>query len=143
MKKILRALGLFAAGLLFLWPALSSVGGCSSGGNAPPATIPAPVSSLIEVSKPDATGAIVVAGQPGAVEANATVLAANLTKGGVVMRWEDWLIPNAYAQTFEATTTADAQGQFTLEVDGNSGDQIGIRQEVGGQQSAVTTVTVP
>lgn len=143
MKCILRTLFLLAAGLVFLIPSLSNVAGCSSGASSPPASIPAPVSSLITASPPDQTGLIVVAGQDGAVEPNATVLAANLTQGGTVFRWEDLLIRSAYAQVFQATANADANGAFTLEIDGASGDQIGLRQEVGGEQSNVTVVDVP
>ncbi|HSA60498.1 MAG TPA: hypothetical protein VLJ37_12535 [bacterium] len=143
MKKILKTLFLLAAGFLFLIPSFSSVGGCSSGASAPPASIPAPVSSLISLTPPDDTGLIVVTGDVGSVEPGATVIAANVTKGGVVFRWEDLFIRSAFAQVFEATTTADDAGRFVLNIDGDSGDQIGIRQQVGTEQSDVTFVVVP
>lgn len=144
MKKIFKTLFLFTAGLVFLIPSLSNVAGCSGGGaSSPPASIPAPVSSLITLTTPDNTGLIVVTGQDGAVNPNATVLAANLTQGGTVFRWEDLIIRSAYAQVFQAATNADANGAFILNIDGNSGDQIGLRQEVGGEQSAITVIDVP
>jgi len=143
MKKILKTLGLMAAGFLFLLPALSSTGGCGSGASSPPASIPAPVSSLISLTVPDPTGLIIVTGDVGAVEPGATVIAANISKGGVAMWWEDWLIPSAHAQVFEATTTADDAGRFVLNIDGDSGDQIGLRQQVGAEESDVTIKIVP
>lgn len=143
MKKILKALVLFAAGLFFLIPSLSHVTGCSSGASSPPASIPAPVSSLITLTEPDQTGLIVVTGDAGSVEPGAMVLAANLTQGGVVFRWEDLLIRSAHAQVIQATATADDQGRFSLNIDGASGDQIGLRQQVGAEQSDVTVLDVP
>jgi hypothetical protein len=143
MKKILKTLLLLVAGLIFLIPSVSHVAGCGSGASAPPASIPAPVSSLISLTVPDPTGLIVVTGDVNSVEPGATVIAANITKGGVVMHWMDWVIPSAHAQVFEAATNADAEGRFELNIDGESGDQIGLRQEVGGEQSDVTIKVVP
>lgn len=143
MKIFFKTLFLLAAGLLFLIPGLSSVGGCGSGASAPPASIPAPVSSLISLTVPDPTGLIIVTGDVGSVQAGATVIVANTSKGGVVMRWEDWLIRSAQAQVFEATTTADDQGRFIVNIDGSSGDQIGIRQQLGADQSDPIFLDVP
>src|SRR5262245_43644476 len=142
-KKMFRTFVLLAMGLAFLIPSLCYVGGCGgSGASSPPASIPAPVSSLITLTTPDPTGLIIVTGQDNSVEPNALVLAANLSQGGTVFRWQDLFIRNAYAQTFEASTNADANGAFSLFIDGSTGDQIGLRQEVGGVQSGVTTLIV-
>jgi hypothetical protein len=143
MKKWIRTFLLLAAGLTFLVPSVSHVAGCGSGASAPPASIPAPVSSLITLTPPDETGLIIVTGDEGAVEPGATVIAANITKGGIVLWWEDLFIRSAHAQLFEATTNADDLGRFVLNIDGDSGDQIGIRQMVGTEQSDVTIKIVP
>ena len=143
MEKILKTLFLLATGLMFLIPSVSHVAGCGSGVSAPPASIPAPVSSLISLTPPDPTGLIIVTGDVGSVEPGATVIAANITKGGVVLWWEDLFIRSAHAQLFEATTNADDQGRFILNIDGDSGDQIGIRQQVGTEESDVTIKIVP
>jgi hypothetical protein len=142
MKKVFRSLLLLAAGLLFLVPALSHVTGCSSGGNAPPASIPAPVSSLITVSPPNQDGIVLVSGAPGAVLPGADVIAANLTQGGFVQRLEGLLIRDAQAQT-QASAHADDQGAFNLELEANSNDEIGLRQFANGEQSDVTILDVP
>ncbi|HEX5035592.1 MAG TPA: hypothetical protein VFX30_00315 [bacterium] len=142
MKKILRALFLLASGFLFLIPAFSSVGGCGSGVNAPPASIPAPVSSLITVSPPNQDGIVLVSGAPGAVLPNASVIAANLTQGGFVQRLEELFLRSAHAQV-QAAVTADDQGAFDLELEASEGDEIGIRQIVDSEPSDVTIVNVP
>jgi hypothetical protein len=143
MKKILKTFVLLAVGLLFLVPSVSYVAGCGSGASSPPASIPAPVSSLITLTPPDDTGLIIVTGDMGSVEPGATVLAANITKGGVVLWWEDLLIRSAHAQVFETSTFADDEGRFVINIDGDSGDQIGIRQQVGTEESDVTIKIVP
>lgn len=143
MRKIFKTLFLVIAGLTFLIPSVSHIAGCGSGASVPPASIPAPVSSLISLTVPDPTGLIIVTGDEGAVEPGATVVAANISKGGVVNLWTDWLIPSAHAQVFEATTTADDAGRFVLNIDGDSGDQIGLRQQVGTEESDVTIKIVP
>ena len=140
--KILRALMLVAAGLLFLLPAFSSVGGCGSGASAPPASIPAPVSSLITVSPPNQDGLVLVSGAPGAVLPNANVIAANLSQGGFVRRLEGLFLREAHAQV-QASVQADDQGAFDLELEGTNGDEIGIRQIVDSEPSDVTIVNVP
>jgi hypothetical protein len=143
MKKILKTLFLFVSGLIFLIPSVSHVAGCGSGASAPPASIPAPVSSLITVSPPDPdTNLVLVVGDVGSVEPLAVVLAANATLGGVVRRIYDLLVPNAYAQIV-TSANADDQGRFFLELFANSGDEIDIRQQVDGELSDITTVMVP
>jgi hypothetical protein len=142
MKKTIRALFLLTAGFLFLIPSVSSVGGCGTGASAPPASIPAPVSSLITVSSPNEDGLVLVSGAPGAVLPNASVIAANLTQGGFVQRLESLFIRDAHAQV-QASVTADDQGAFDLELEGANGDEIGLRQIDNGDQSDVTIVNVP
>jgi hypothetical protein len=117
--------------------------GCGGAGS-PPASIPAPVSSLMTISAPDPTGAVTINGAAGSVQPGANVQAKNITQAGPFTRWENPFLRNAYAQTFEAQVTADDQGAFTnLRVDGATGDHIGIRQEVGGDFSPVTELIVP
>lgn len=143
MKTMLKIFFLLAAGFLLLIPGASHVAGCGSGASAPPASIPAPVSSLITVSPPDPdTGVVFISGGPDSVEPNATVLAANVTLGGVISRLWDLVIRSAHAQ-LAVNAVADDTGQFFLEILGNSGDEIEIVQEVGGEKSEPTLVTVP
>ncbi len=132
---------LFFLGFLML---LGNIFGCGGGGSAsPPASIPAPVASLMTVSTPTDTGATTVTGAAGAVNGGATVLAANLTQGGTVKWWEKIFLRKAFAQVVTTSTTADDTGAFTLMLDANSGDSLGIRQRVGADQSDVTNLTVP
>ena len=114
------------------------------GGGAPPASIPAPVSQKLSISPPQPNGAITITGEPGAVQPGALVQAKNVSEQGpflVVVK--SWLIRSALAQTFETETFADDQGAFTLLIDGASGDQIDVRQEVGGEFSPPVSLTVP
>ncbi len=135
-------LWLLALSALLICPLL----GCGAG--APPASIPAPFSSLLSISPPDPTGAITISGAAGSVEPNANVQAQNISQAGpftFLKKWKDWLIRSAYAQLiFFAEVPADNQGAFNnLRVDGASGDIIGVRQEVGGEFSPDTQLTVP
>ncbi|MFO1463439.1 MAG: hypothetical protein U1F66_06650 [bacterium] len=136
MKKILFYLAsLFALLSVVTWY------GC--GGGAPPASIPAPVTQLMTISPPDPTGAVTISGQPGAALANANIEARNVNQVGPFTWLKELLIRSAFAQIFTAQTTADAQGAFTLLIDGASGDRIDIRQELNGDFSAPVTLTVP
>ncbi len=141
MKKIFRSL-LFLS-LLFLLAKGLSLTGCG-GGVAPPASIPAPVSSLMVAGEPTG-GVSTVSGAPGAAEPNATVQAVNATQGGVFTWWESLLISTAVAQpiAIEVTTLADDLGAFNFQIQANSGDDILIRQEVNGEVSPEITIRVP
>jgi len=132
----LKRLVLFSFLMLFILPNLRC------GGGAPPASIPAPVSSLLSISPPDQTGAVAINGAPNSVFPNATVQAANTSQGGTFSLL-DWLIPSAQAQVFSVNTTADDQGAFSLLIDGQSGDVIELRQELNGDVSDVTQLVVP
>ena len=105
--------------------------GCGAG--APPASIPAPVSSLLAISPPGPTGAVSVTGAPGSVEPFANVQAQNTTQVGPFTLLQPWwerlgLLKNAHAQTtFFVETQADDQGGFSLLIDGQSGDTIAVR----------------
>ncbi len=128
---------------------LLALAGCAAA--SPPASIPAPVSSLLAISPPGPTGAIDITGAPGAVLPDATVQAQNFSaigpftfrnprKNGLP------LVKSAYAQAqqiFFVEVTADGQGAFNLRIDGQSGDIIGVRQEVNGDFSPETQLTVP
>ncbi len=114
-----------------------------SGGGAPPASIPAPVSQKLSISPPDPTGAVTITGEPGAVQPGALVQAKNVTQSGPFLIVRGWLIRSAVAQTFEVETFADDLGGFTLLIDGSFGDQIDIRQEVGGEFSPAVSLSVP
>lgn len=138
MKKIFLLLLGFS---LLLGNILACGGGSSA---SPPASIPAPVASLMTVSTPTDTGATTVTGAAGAVNGGATVLAANLTQGGSVKWWEKIFLRKAFAQAVvQTSTTADDTGAFTLMLDSNSGDTLGIRQQVGAELSDRTDLTVP
>ncbi len=132
---------LIVSALLFEFP----LQGCGGGGgsSSPPASIPAPVASLMTVSAPSADGATSVTGAAGTVNSGATVTAANITQGGTVQKLENLFIRKAFAQVVQATALADDTGAFTLTLDAHSGDQLGIRQHVGTRQSTVTDLTVP
>ncbi len=128
--------------IIFLILALAAPG--CGGGAAPPASIPAPVASFMTISPPDPNGAVTINGGPNTVLPGATVQAKNITQAGPFTRWENPLIRKAFAQIFQAEVIADDQGAFTnLQVDGIPGDRIGVRQEVGGEFSAVTELIVP
>ncbi len=113
------------------------------GGGAPPASIPAPVSQKLSISPPDPNGAITITGEPGAVQPGARVQAKNVTQQGPFLIVRSWLIRSALAQTFETETFADDLGAFTLLIDGSSGEQIDVRQEVGGEFSPAVSLIVP
>ena len=113
------------------------------GGGAPPASIPAPVSQKLSISPPSPTGAVTITGEPGAVQPGALVQAKNVNQVGPFLTVMNWLIRSAQAQTFETETFADDLGAFTLLIDGASGDQIDIRQEVGGEFSPPVSLIVP
>jgi len=136
MKKILLYL---ATGLVLLNLAVLS----ACGGGAPPASIPAPVTQLMTVSPPDPTGAVTITGQPGSVLPNATVEARNVNQVGPFSWLKQLLIRSAFAQTFTNQATADAQGAFSLLIDGASGDRIDIRQQLNGDFSDPVSVIVP
>lgn len=114
-----------------------------SGGGAPPASIPAPVSQKLSISPPAPNGAITITGEPGAVQPGARVQAKNVSEEGPFLIVKSWLIRSALAQTFETETFADDFGAFSLLIDGASGDQIDVRQEVGGEFSPPVSLTVP
>lgn len=130
MKKLCRSL--FYLSLLFLFAKTIPLAGCG-GGFAPPASIPAPVSSLMVASAPDSTGAVTINGNPGAiptpVEAGATVQAQNCTQG-VCSLFRKFFLRSAWAQTFFAEVPVQPDGSFTnLRVDVvQPTDPIGIRQ---------------
>lgn len=113
------------------------------GGGAPPASIPAPVSQKLSISPPAPNGAITITGEPGAVQPGARVQAKNVTEQGPFLIVRSFWIRSALAQTFETETFADDFGAFSLLIDGASGDQIDVRQEVGGEFSSAVSLTVP
>ena len=113
------------------------------GGGAPPASIPAPVTQLMTISPPGPTGAITIQGQDGAALPNANVQAQNVTAVGPFSWLKQLFIRNAHAQTFTTEVPANAQGAFILQIDGASGDQIDIRQELNGDISPEVSLTVP
>ena len=136
MKKILN--GIFS--LLIVYSLL----GC--GGASPPAGIPAPVSQLLAVSNPDASGNVTLSGDPGAVNGGATVTATNVTQTATSIQLQEIFIRKAYAGTlppvYVATTTAAPDGSFRLTLTAGLGDQIEVVQEVNGEISDPTILTV-
>src|SRR4029434_658312 len=142
----MRRENLFQAVISFVLLILAfAAPGCGGGAGAPPASIPAPVASFMTISPPDpVNGAVTINGGPNTVLPGATVQAKNITQAGPFTQWENPLIRKAFAQIFQAEVIADDQGAFTnLQVDGIPGDRIGVRQEVGGEFSAVTELIVP
>ncbi len=140
MRKQITSI-FFALLLLFL--GTLSISGC---GAAPPASIPAPVGSLMTVSAPDATGTSTVSGADGAALPGATVAGANASQGGSVKKWQNPFLGNAYAQPaggIEDQTVADGNGAFTLRLKADFGDELQFRQFLNGEQSDVTILTVP
>lgn len=145
MKKFLRSL-LFLSFLLFLAKAIPLTG--CGGGAAPPASIPAPVSSLMVASAPDNTGAVTINGNPGAiptpVEAGATVQAQNCTQGQCSL-FRKFFLKSAWAQTFFAEVPVQPDGSFTnLRVDiVQPTDPIGIRQSTPSGDSPFIQIQAP
>ena len=138
---------LFAA--LLLQPLLAGCGGVS-----PPVGIPAPVSNLMLIQGPDPTGVVSVIGEPGAVLPDAVVSAANIDQGGQVIQagfWERWILGVAHAQTAptspidqtERDVVAASDGSFRMRLTGGQGDTLRFVQNVGGEKSPPTDVTVP
>ncbi|MCE9624417.1 MAG: hypothetical protein K8R69_03025 [Deltaproteobacteria bacterium] len=113
------------------------------GGGAPPASIPAPVTQLMRISPPDQTGAVQITGQDGAALPNATVQARNVNQVGPFSWLKNLLLREARAQTFITETVANANGAFTLLIDGATGDQIDLIQELNGDVSDPVSLTVP
>lgn len=139
MKKFLVYV---SSGLILLGSAAFFGSGCGGAGT-PPASIPAPVTQLMTISEPGPTGAVQIIGAPGAAQPNATVQARNVNQLGPFTWLKELLLRSAHAQTFETETVADAQGAFSILIDGASGDQIDIRQELNGEFSAAVSLTVP
>jgi len=138
-STMLRTYGSRIALLLLCFFALASCGG----GGAPPASIPAPVTQLMTISPPDQTGAVQIVGQEGAALPNATVQARNVNQVGPFSWLKNLLLREACAQTFITETVADANGAFTLLIDGASGDRIDLIQELNGDVSPPVSLTVP
>lgn len=137
MKKIFN--GIFS---LLIVCSLFACGG----GASPPAGIPAPVSQLLAVSNPDASGNVTVSGDAGAVTGGANVTATNITQTAQGTPFKDLFIKKAYAGTlppvFVATTTAAPDGSFRLTLSANLGDEIEVVQEVNGEVSDPTILVV-
>lgn len=127
-------LGIVAALLL-----LASCGGGSSGGgaaSAPPVDLPAPITGRIDISEPDADGNVTVTGSAGAVTGGAMVIAVNETVSGEqALKFLDYLIPSAYAQTTfpsicsqagRACALAGDDGSFVIVLPASRGDSIAI-----------------
>lgn len=140
--------GLLYAALLGA-PWLSGCGGIS-----PPIGIPAPVSQLLMIQGPDPTGVVSVIGEAGSVLPDAVVSAANIDQGGQVIQaslWESWLFGVANAQTTpnspidqtERDVVAASDGSFRMRLTGSQGDTLRFVQNVGGDKSPPTDVTVP
>ena len=138
---------LFAALLLGL-----SLAGC--GGVSPPVGIPAPVSQLMQIQGPDPTGVVAVVGEPGSVLPDAVVSAANIDQGGQVIQasiWERWILGAAHAQISpnspidqtERDVVAASDGSFRMRLTGGQGDTLRFVQNVGGEKSPPTDLTVP
>lgn len=126
--------------------------GC--GGVSPPVGIPAPVSQLMKIQGPDPTGVVSVIGDPGSVLPDAVVSAANIDQGGQVIQaslWESWLFgvanaqvsPNMPIDQTERDVVAASDGSFRMRLTGSQGDTLRFVQNVGGDKSPPTDVTVP
>lgn len=116
------------------------------GGGAPPASIPAPVSSLLAVSPPDAGGTVTVSGAAGSVLPGATVTGTNATATGLAWEWRNLLLRAAFAQQqgqFQDETIADSLGAFVIRLTASPGDTLFIQQEVNGEFSEITEKQVP
>lgn len=100
----------------------------------------------MSVSPPDGSGAVTIAGDPGAALPGATVTGTNLTATGAVFKWQPLFLKVAHAQIagqFQDTTVADNLGAFVLRLDAQSGDVLGIHQELNGEFSDITQLDVP
>lgn len=133
-KGFLRWFWILAVGIWGAWACTAS----------PPAGIPAPVSRLLSVSNPDASGAVVITGAPGSVLGGATVEIGNLDQGAVVYRLQKVLLASAWAQVapVQDSTRAAADGSFQLVVSANVDEVLRVVQEVDGERSPPTDLIV-
>ncbi len=133
-RRFLRWFWVLAVGMWGAWACTAS----------PPAGIPAPVSRLLSVSNPDASGAVVITGAPGSVLGGATVEVGNLDQGAVVYRLRQALLSSAWAQVapVQDSTRAAADGSFQLVVSANVDEVLRVVQEVDGERSPPTDLIV-
>lgn len=109
--------------------------GCGSATEAPTLSIPAPIVTKITIGTPE-SGLSTITGAAGAVTGGNFVQAQNLTQEGITSRWERIFWGIAYAAT-TVSTTAAADGSFSLQITASLGDRIRITQ----RDSAGTTST--
>ncbi|MDX1386167.1 MAG: hypothetical protein R3257_01160 [bacterium] len=113
--------------------------GCSA---SPPAPLPAPISQLMTVGNPDASGEVSIVGAEGSVIAGATVTAGvEIPLAGFA--WlERWLVGVAWAQVEESSTQADDNGAFVLSLKAETGDNLLLFQSLGAQRSPDVSLKV-
>lgn len=128
MRSSLAHLGVVIAVLLLF----ASCGGSAS---APPVDLPAPITGRIDISEPDADGNLSIAGEAGAVDGDAMVMAVNETVAGTQSRLWDLLVPSAFAQSAfppvcseagHQCTIASADGAFVIAIAATDDDPIVI-----------------
>lgn len=113
------------------------------GGAAPPAGIPAPVSSFITVTSPNPDGFVRVTGAAGSVPGGATVTAGNVTQGAIVKNFHSFFIRSARAE-IQNSVVANSDGSFVIsDIEADIGDTIRIRYELNAFTSEVTDKLVP
>lgn len=111
----------------------------SGGGETPAIDIPSPVSQLISVASPNEDGNVRVTGLAGAADANSTVTITNTTQHQASLI--DYVMARAWAVT-TLDVTANADGSFQGEVEGQDGDTIEIALTLNAAAQTVTK-TVP
>ncbi len=112
--------------------------GCSTatrGAEAPPVSLPAPITGRITVTSPDEDGTALVVGDEGAVTGGSLVHVTNTTEGGSALLLFSDLFPSAMAQaslpaicsrTFHACGTAEEDGSFEIEITAAEDDAIEV-----------------
>lgn len=121
---------------------LLRLGGLGCGAASPPAGIPAPVSNLMSVSNPDASGTVTLTGAPGAVDPGASVTGDNINGG--MSAAPSIFIGQAFAQVddLSSTTIAGIDGSFQLRLTALIGDTLRVTQALGPDTSLPTQVQV-
>lgn len=134
MKEFKNIVGLTLVGLVVL-TALSCGGGV---GEAPPVSLPTPVTGRILISSPDESGMITITGETGSVDASSTVLAINENAEigfydhvlgvflGTAYADDDNNCPGSWSGIAYSCATSDTGGAFEMQIAGAIGDDIVI-----------------
>ena len=100
-------------------------------------TLPIPPPAEPDVSKPDASGNVLVQGGKGSASAGATINVENVTSANSAACKTD---PTCYSYVGRPVND---DGSYSVSIPGHSGDELDIWQTVGTSTSGDTQITVP